>query len=72
MFVIDCNKVAMSNLRNAIETAISQMNTSHTKGEPAQGTVSAADEVLKLKQLLDIGVLTQEEFEKKKKEILGL
>ncbi|WP_294359375.1 PH domain-containing protein [uncultured Clostridium sp.] len=33
---------------------------------------SAADELLKFKQLLDIGVLTQEEFDKKKKELLGL
>lgn len=33
---------------------------------------SPVDEVLKLKQLLDAGVLSQEEFDKKKKEILGL
>lgn len=31
-----------------------------------------ADEVLKLKQLLDAGILTKEEFELKKKQILGL
>lgn len=34
--------------------------------------VSAADEVLKLKQLLDAGVLTQDEFDTKKKQLLGL
>lgn len=33
---------------------------------------SPADEVLKLKQLLDAGVLSQEEFDIKKKQILGL
>ena len=32
--------------------------------------VSGADEILKYKQLLDAGVLTQEEFDRKKQEIL--
>lgn len=35
-------------------------------------TSSAVDEILKLKQLLDAGVLTQEEFDAKKKQLLGL
>ncbi len=34
--------------------------------------VSAADEILKLKDLLDMGILTQEEFDAKKKQLLGL
>ena len=34
--------------------------------------VSAADEILKFKQLLDAGIITQEEFESKKKQILNL
>ncbi|MDO5089435.1 MAG: PH domain-containing protein [Leptotrichiaceae bacterium] len=33
--------------------------------------VSAADELIKFKRLLDQGVITQEEFDKKKKELLG-
>lgn len=33
---------------------------------------SVADELLKFKQLLDMGVLTQEEFEEKKSELLSL
>ncbi len=33
---------------------------------------SAADEILKFKQLLDAGIITQDEFEAKKKELLGL
>lgn len=46
--------------------------------EPAQTVqesapaFSAADEILKFKQLLDAGVLTQEEFDAKKKQLLGL
>lgn len=35
-------------------------------------TKSAADELIKYKQLLDMGALTQEEFNVKKKELLGL
>ena len=33
---------------------------------------SAADEILKYKQLLDMGVITQEEFDLKKKQLLNL
>lgn len=35
-------------------------------------TISAADEILKFKELLDMGVITQEEFEMKKKKLLNL
>ena len=33
---------------------------------------SSADELIKFKQLLDMGAITQEEFDAKKKELLGL
>jgi predicted Zn-dependent peptidase len=33
---------------------------------------SPADEIRKYKELLDDGVITQEEFEQKKKQLLGL
>ena len=33
---------------------------------------SAADELKKFKELLDMGVITQEEFDEKKKQLLGL
>ncbi|MDY5798016.1 MAG: SHOCT domain-containing protein, partial [Eubacteriales bacterium] len=32
----------------------------------------SADEIMKFKELLDSGVITQEEFDAKKKEILGV
>lgn len=35
-------------------------------------TSSSADEILKYKQLLDAGAITSEEFEAKKKQLLGL
>lgn len=36
------------------------------------GSLGVADELLKYKQLLDQGVLTEEEYEEKKKKLLGL
>ena len=36
----------------------------------ATGVVSVVDEILKLKGLLDMSVLTQDEFDKKKKQLL--
>lgn len=40
--------------------------------ETAAKETSPADEILKLKQLLDAGLLTQDEFDTKKKQLLGL
>ena len=40
--------------------------------EEVVSTVSAADEIKKFKALLDDGVITQDEFDIKKKQLLGL
>lgn len=45
------------------------IDTSATKQEDAQ---SVADELKKYKELLDSGIITQEEFDAKKKQLLGL
>ncbi len=42
------------------------------KNAPAPAELSSADELLKFKNLLDMGIITQEEFDTKKKQILGL
>lgn len=42
------------------------------QGQGTDSAVSAADALLKYKELLDMGVLTPAEFEAKKKELLGL
>ena len=42
------------------------------KTSSTETTTSSADELLKFKNLLDMGVITSEEFEKKKKQLLGL
>ena len=38
----------------------------------ARGAFSPADEIMKYKQLLDIGAITKQEYEKKKNELLSL
>jgi hypothetical protein len=50
-----------------------QSNSSSTQagGAPA-ASVSVADEIMKFKGLLDAGVISQEEFDQKKKQLLGI
>jgi len=48
-----------------------QLETAAAKTAPAPA-VSAADELKKFKELLDMGIITQEEFDAKKKQLLGL
>ena len=47
-------------------------NTENTNIENAASTVSSADELRKFKGLLDDGIISQEEFDAKKKQLLGL
>ena len=42
------------------------------KNVPHSNTVSDADEIKKYKELLDSGIITQEEFDAKKRQLLGL
>lgn len=56
---------ALSALQIAVDIT-EKINASQTQ------TSSDADEILKFKNLLDSGIITQEEFDAKKKQILGL
>ena len=64
-----CPKCGSKELRDATEDDIA-------KSKEPQGTViqqaSAADELKKFKDLLDMGVIAQDEFDAKKKQLLGL
>lgn len=42
------------------------------KEDDSKPTISKADEIKKYKELLDLGIITEEEFDAKKKELLGL
>lgn len=63
---ISANKVSMK-VREVIDDILYN-NSSNAAPVPS----SSADELLKFKQLLDSGIITQEEFDFKKKQILGM
>lgn len=63
--------------QDEIHSTISQLLMEHQQAEKANSTQnneksSNADELKKYKDLLDSGIITQEEFEQKKKQLLGL
>ncbi len=55
-------------LNNKLRELKNKRNSSIIQTAP----LSSADELKKFKELLDIGVITQEEFDQKKKQLLGL
>lgn len=55
-----------------LQSLFMELKDKGTQPAAAPSTASAADEILKFKELLDMGVLTQEEFDAKKKQLLGL
>lgn len=59
-------------LQEYLRVKVSGSSSKRKKKEHIIQHFSAADEILKFKQLLDMGVITQEEFEKKKKQLLDL
>lgn len=58
----------MEQIKDIVESHMGQQPVSN----PTTQVTSEADELAKFKRLLDQGVLTQEEFDAKKKQILGL
>lgn len=60
---------------NVVNEQIKKNNENQNKSNVTINNIttsSGADEILKYKSLLDQGIITQEEFDKKKKELLGL
>ncbi|MDO5143831.1 MAG: SHOCT domain-containing protein [bacterium] len=65
--VPNCCDAIFARVKAAVDKA-KQMKTS----EKTNNAVSVADELKKFKELLDMGIITQEEFDAKKKHLLGL
>lgn len=57
----------VNQIKSKIEELMSQQRTGYKIDQ-----LSPADEIKKYKELLDDGIITQEEFEQKKKQLLGL
>lgn len=58
-------------MSNAIKVCSDKYKKSLHSNSNSSST-STADEILKLKELLDAGILTEEEFSAKKKQVLGI
>ncbi len=69
--IVDYNKCPSCGSRDLVDLTdedIAKINAQQN----GQSAISSADELKKFKELLDIGVITQEEFDQKKKQLLGL
>lgn len=69
---IDGTKKILSPLRDAINNAIHQSRKENIQTNNKIQVQSDADEILKFKKLMDEGIISTEEFEAKKKQLLGL
>lgn len=71
-----CKKYRHTNTEFSTITQTDKSNNQalYIRNIPNQNTnnINSAEELIKYKQLLDIGIISQEEFDKKKRELLGL
>ena len=73
IFVPIIPPILLQDKMNNIAMANDTQSISAPKVETVNGaTIGIADELKKYKELLDGGVITQEEFDAKKKQLLGL
>lgn len=59
-------------IHTALSKLIVERQKNNNQATVQRNVASNADEVKKFKELLDSGIITQEEFDKKKKQLLGL
>lgn len=62
----------MHEVADYIREKVASAKQQRSQPVAAPAPVSAADEIKKFKELLDMGAITQEEFDAKKKQLLGL
>lgn len=70
--IIDYDKCPKCNSADVISITEEEVENLTKNKDTQQTNLSPADELKKFKELLDSGVITQEEFDAKKKQILGL
>jgi len=71
--IVDYSKCPKCNSTDIVEISADEFKLLKEKQNNAGNvTTSAADEIKKFKELLDMGIITQEEFDAKKKQLLGL
>lgn len=67
--LVTYKKEVMQEIQNIINYAMSNY---HHQPAPLASNIDSTDEIRKFKQLLDDGIITQEEFETKKKQLLSI
>lgn len=70
-FNIALDKYSAKNISNRLHDELDKLNRI-SKSSISNAKVSNADEIKKYKDLLDMGAISQEEFDAKKKELLNL
>ena len=74
-FTFDTSMVTneqMEEVAEYVKRKVHECKTAKSAPTVTVAATSAADELMKFKNLLDMGVITQEEFDAKKKQLLGL
>ena len=62
----------MEEVANYIKGKVDEIKTGKDNSATVVNALSPAEELKKMKELLDMGIITQEEFDAKKKQLLGL
>lgn len=70
--IVDYEICPKCHSRDVVEISETEFKKLSQKTNTYQSEISQADELKKFKDLLDSGVITQEEFDEKKKQLLGL
>ena len=70
--IVDYSRCPFCNSKDVVEISDDEWQASLNAASPASSSVSNVDELKKVKELLDMGIITQEEFDIKKKQLLGL
>lgn len=70
--IIDYDKCPKCNSADVISITEEEVENLSKTQNTQQANISQADELKKFKDLLDSGIITQEEFDQKKKQLLGL
>lgn len=72
-FTFDSNLDAqMEEVQNFVKQKVDEAKKQKNAPVVVSGAISNAEELKKFKELLDMGIITQEEFDAKKKQLLGL
>ena len=72
-FNIALDKVSAKNVHSKAVEILHQLKSGNrTSGVSSSGSKSAAEQIKEFKELLDIGAISQQEFNAKKKQLLGL